>query len=200
MVWEEDRRGPGIAAGHQQGGPEERRQSEAHRPTHDRRLCPERLIRARQPHYRRRGPSSDCPRLPGPAERTGAGGPPMQPPTGGDTRDVRWESAIPAMQFVQSGWHGGATLPGPSSLHGNQRMPLRHKAFHPRLHFSPTFDLSYRPPASKRAPGHCTFGDRARGRLPPPGRLERRRRPRKSRHSPTGRRRAQCHPLDGACH
>ena len=36
-------------------------------------------------------------------------------------------------------------------------MPLPHKACHPRLHFSPTSDLPYRPPASKQAPGDCTF-------------------------------------------
>ena len=43
-------------------------------------------------------------------------------------------------------------------------MALPHKAFHPRLHFSPTSDLPYRPPASKRAPGDCTFRSRSLAR------------------------------------
>ncbi len=80
---------PNCRSSASRGGP---LRQQTHRPTHDRHLCPERLIRERQPYYRKRGPPPG-PRLPGPAERTGAGGPPMQPPTGGDTRDALREEA-----------------------------------------------------------------------------------------------------------
>ena len=49
----------------------------------------------------------------------------------------------------------------------NRRIPLPRKAFHPRLHFSPSFDLSYRARASKRPPGRLHFHERALGQVPP---------------------------------
>ncbi len=57
-------------------------------------------------------------------------------------------------------------FPRRTLLHGSRRVPLRRKAFHPRLHFSPSFDLSYSPPASNGRLAIALFDPAAARRMP----------------------------------
>lgn len=77
--------------------------------------------------------------------------------------------------------------PRASSLRGNQRKSLRRRAFHQRLHFLQAFDLPYRPPASKRVPGDCTFRPHGQPCSSPP---------RGARRRPRHQRNRACHPRD----
>ena len=75
--------------------------------------------------------------------------PPMQAPANGaaapatSTGTCNFYNAIRAIGVTPR-----RNFPRRTLLRGDRRIPLRRKAFHRRLHFSPSFDLSYSPPAS----------------------------------------------------